>query len=198
MTTRYDTALTRIVDHFRDSPNILAYLKAVFNRLDECDQLLSALSLERWIDTSYGVWLDYCGKLVGVWPRPPEYVDDGLVFTCKDIGEPDDANKGFSDTSQTFGGFLSDIDGLQTEVPVDDEVYRLYIKAKAYSTTSEAAERNVVMFCRDIFGIDVDVTTPQQYLMIATPTAPVDTQTRRIIEQLAPVVSAVRFRVEIV
>jgi len=195
--SRLTTAYERLLSQFRDRPKWISYLSVLFARMQDSDNMIYALATERHIDTAQGVWLDQVGEIIG-FVRPEAYVEDDYIFTYKDIGGPDDVNKGFATIPATTGGKYQDVDGGLTYdgIPMSDDDYRQAIKGKAGNTKKLGTLKNITLFCRDVFGYEADVTSPITGFVLVTPREFITAQQKWLTELLAPLIAGVTIRVE--
>lgn len=195
--SRLTTAYERLLSQFRERPKWLAYLSVIFARMQDSDNMIVDLSQYRHIDSAFGVWLDQVGEIIG-FVRPEAYVEDDYIFTYKDIGGPDDVDKGFATVPATTGGRYQDaIGGLTYDgVPMEDDDYRQAIKGKAGNTKKLGTLKNITLFCREVFGFEADVTSPITGFILVTPREYITAQQKWLTQLLAPVVAGVTIRVE--
>ncbi len=194
MGARAIKAIGRLLNQFSDGPNWQALLTAVAARFEDTDIVLEGLLLYRTIETAEGVWLDQVGEIVG-FVRPAEEVPDSNVFTLKSVGDSDDPNKGFSSLSALDGGVLTSLNGLPTETPASDDIYRDYLKAKVKATYSKSTIPAIYEFIKFVFSIESEIRSPDiGYVTVELATALTGAQ-RRIIERLAPVSAGVSLEI---
>lgn len=68
-----DDAVSRLIEQYRDKPNIVALVKISGRRAQKLEDELWKVYTERWLETSAGAQLDALGKLVG---QPRMYFAD--------------------------------------------------------------------------------------------------------------------------
>ncbi len=96
MADSWTTAQTRILDQFKDRPKMLAMLEAIFDRVDNIEDVLIYLRDYRGLETAEGVWLDIIGDIVGI-ERPPLEQGYATIFAFKDTEDDlDDPHKGLT------------------------------------------------------------------------------------------------------
>lgn len=189
---RTDTAIGQLLNQFVDGDRIIRVFRSILLRMEDSDDILSDLSLKRWIDSATGIWLDIIGAIVGV-ARPPENEPDGIIFTYKGIGDPDDPNKGFNQVGDTVGGHYSGFKGLPSSSFVSDVVYRTYIKAKAINVTAKGTIPDITKCIDYAFGYQPNIDIPVEGMIVATFSAPLSNDERYLIMILAPVSSGISF-----
>jgi hypothetical protein len=194
MGIRTDTAISRILNQFIDAPNFVELFRRILYRFEDSEAILVDLATKRFIDTAEGVWLDYIGDIIGV-ARPYEPIPDDEIFTYKSIGESDDPDKGFGEIgSPTLGGVYQILAGITGETQATDEIYRLYIKAKAEITASKGTFRDIWGMVDFIFPTltDINVTAPNVGEVQIETTPTLSLFERRLIENFAPVVAGIK------
>lgn len=193
---RLDRAYGELLNQFRDAPGILSFLEAIFNRIEDTDGLLAALLTKRDLESAEGVWLDILGAIVGV-RRPVALIPDENIFTMKNVGDPDDPDLSFGDAvPPTSGGYFQTLAGVRFPDAglVDDDTFRVFLKAKIYSTSSSPSLPGIGRFISEGFGIDpadFEITVPKSgYIQIELDSA-VDSTVRFAIRTFAPVAAGV-------
>jgi hypothetical protein len=114
----------RLAYQFEGSTNLKAFIQAFVEEFNELE--ISGLQLlnERYLDTAVGVQLDGIGEIVGL-PRPERPIDVAGAFGFLE----DETALGYGDLNDSsVGGFYWD--GITPTVPINDDLYRLLIRAK--------------------------------------------------------------------
>lgn len=191
---RLDTAYDELLDQFRNSTGILSFLEAVFNRIEDTDQVLADLLTKRDLESAEGVWLDYIGAIVG-FPRFAEYIPAENTFTVKDDPfDPDDQDLGFADGPPiTYGGYFQTINGTQVTdgTLADDDTYRTFLKAKIASTNASPSLPSIGRFITKAFAIDFTITVPVKGYIVIELESGVSPDVRFAIKRFAPVAGGV-------
>ncbi len=65
-------AVSRVATQYRDSVNLIGYIKSLLYEADTLEQVFNELLEKRWIDTADGVNLDILGSIVG---QSREFID---------------------------------------------------------------------------------------------------------------------------
>lgn len=135
-----DLVEERLASQFQESPNLIAYIKALTKVADELDCVFEDLHSVVDLDNATGAQLDLVGQLVG---QPRAFVPniDPATFTF-DIGP------GFD-----LGEFIIN-DGF-TEL--SDEDYRKWIRARIVRNTNQITPEDIIANVRFVFGQDVEV-----------------------------------------
>lgn len=191
---RLDTAYDELLNQFRDSTGILSFLEAVFNRVEDTDELLADLLMKRDLENAEGIWLDYIGAIVGL-VRPAEYIPDSNIFTFKDEEtDPDDPDKSFADGPPiTHGGYFQSLDGVHypdAEL-VDDDEYRIFLKAKIASTNASPSLPSIGRFMSETFGVSFTISVPTPGYMVIELGTLVEPAVRFAIRKFAPVAGGI-------
>lgn len=191
---RLDNAYGELLNQFRDATGILSFLEAVFNRIEDTDQLLADLLTKRDLETAEGFWLDIIGAIVG-YARPADLIPDGNIFTFKDQGaDLDDPNKSFADGPPiTQGGYFQDLGGVyySNAQLIDDDQYRLLIKAKIAATNASPSLPSIGRFISETFNIPFTMTVPVKGYIKIELTGSVEPAVRFAIQRFAPVAAGV-------
>jgi len=191
---RYEQLKETLLNQFQDSENFLKLFEILAEPFDEIDSILSDLALKTWSETAGGVWLDYRGGWVGLPDRPNKTIPSGNIFTVRDLASPDDALKGVSSLVSPSGGYLAGGAGSFIEEEADDDEFRLYIKAKEFSTDVAPTIKNIVIFCETIVGVEVTVEQPQTGLIVVNLLGSYTTTQKNIIKTLAPLLGTIKLR----
>lgn len=175
-------AYQELLDQFRDGENLGKLLDAIYKRFEDTDYLLSKLLTDRGVETSFGVWLDNAGLIVGI-TRPNEFYPDSNIFTVKDDpGDPDDPDKAFDN------GYFQSLYGITIPgVPMSDTNFRLYVKAKAGATNRSPSLPSICRFVMETFSVDATVDSPVGGLVRITFNEPVTNEVRFMTKRLAPI-----------
>lgn len=147
------TARTRTTEAFKleNAPTFDKYLQLVIYEQGLMEQALKDLMQLRSIDTARGAQLDIIGRIVG---QDRELIAADLY----DFFGMQGAINAFSigdTTDPTVGGiFYSYGVDLGGNIELDDETYRLFIKAKIFKNITASTPEEFITAIRLIFGID--------------------------------------------
>lgn len=194
---RLDNAYSELPNQYVDSQGILQLLEAIFTIIEDTDILLADLLTKRDLNSAEGVWLDMIGGIVG-YPRPAGLILDNNIFTFK-TSPPgaDDPDKSFGDTATPgAGGYFQGVHGvnLTDGTLVDDDTYRIFLKAKIASKEAEADVSLVELdnFISETFGIDFITTEPAAcYVEVRILTPDPHPAVRYAIKEFAPITGGV-------
>jgi len=150
--------IDRLPDQFKITGRLIDLIKVINNRFDDTDSLIDYLMFYRFLDTASGVWLDTIGVIVGVLSRP--YESEENIFTYGTVSEIS-TTEGFSDSTGLNGGHYMDGFGLPTTDRIDDDKFRVLIKAKIFATNVSPTIPNIYTYIKNAFGIESIVTVPE-------------------------------------
>lgn len=142
-------ARERITDQFRDKDIIDRYLQLLIDEQEEIQTMFKDLLQKRSIDEATGATLDIIGEIVG---QPRELISVDLFNWFSFVGVPVEGSMGdLNDTS--VGNRFWDLNtALAGNVLMDDETYRLFIKAKILKNTTNCTPTQFIEFIRFIFS----------------------------------------------
>lgn len=139
----------RVTEAFKDKTVFDKYLQLLIDQQDSVQQVFKDLIQKRSIDEATGATLDIIGEIVG---QPRELISADLfnffgfqgalkADTFGDFGLPQIGSK-FLDYGSPTGG----------NVLLDDETYRLFIKAKILKNRTASTPEEFLAFVNFIFG----------------------------------------------
>ena len=151
-------ARSRVTEQFRldedgQSGGIIfdKYLQLLLGGKIELQEVFRQLMQERSIDTAVGAQLDIIGDIVG---QPRELIDTALLTYFAYLGYPNAQSFGDLDNS-SVGGFYRGIDEpLTGNTLLNDDQYRLFIKAKIIKNNTNATPNQILEFIDFVFGSD--------------------------------------------
>lgn len=153
----------KIATEYRAAENLKGYVAALLCDHDVIDSLFALIADRLNIDTQEGVNLDRIGKLVGQ-PRGVINASDVAFFgfaphpQAKSFGDPLDPSVG--------GRFRSPGEPLTGNKPLNDEEYRVFIRARIFKNHARSTPDELIRFLKLILGADMPV-----YLQTARPRA---------------------------
>ncbi len=114
----------------------------------ELQEVFRQLMQERSLDTAVGAQLDLIGEIVG---QPRELIDTALLTYFAYLGYPDAESFGDLDNSGV-GGFYRGVDApLAGNTLLNDDQYRLFIKAKIIKNSTNATPNQLLEFINFVF-----------------------------------------------
>ena len=109
---RYDLAVDHLLNQFTNSDLFLEFLRAVFNRIKDTDDILCYIKDNFNLDNATGVWLDLLGVIVGIDQRPQQFLHPSIAFTYRNLIDDPDPRKGYSELGTLSGGYYDDYNGV--------------------------------------------------------------------------------------
>lgn len=149
-----EEARDRVTEQFKEKDVFDKYLQLLIDQQESIQQVFKDLIQKRSIDEATGVTLDVIGEIVG---QPRELIAVDLFNWFSFQGVPIEGSFGdLSDT--TLGNRFWDLDlALSGNVLMDDQTYRLFIKAKILKNTTSSTPEEFINFVRFIFGAQYNV-----------------------------------------
>lgn len=146
-----ELAISRLATQFRESTNLINYIKALLSEADTLEAVFQSLLNDRWIDTAVGIQLDILGSIVG---QSRIIIDASNVFYFGFLGDPTSVGFGNLD-DPTEGGRLRSIDEITTgNRALTDDEYRLFIKARAIKNSIIPTIQNTINFFKFLFEVE--------------------------------------------
>lgn len=148
-----EVARSRVTEQFRteDHPIFDKYLQILLGGKIELQEVFRQLMQERSIDTAAGAQLDIIGEIVG---QPREFIDTALLTYFAYLGYTDAQSYGDL-ANNSVGGFYRGIDDpVAGNTLLNDDQYRLFIKAKIIKNNTNATPNQILEFINFVFGSD--------------------------------------------
>lgn len=134
-------AESRLITQYREATNFKARVDALIDESDNIEAALCQLLEERWIDTAIGVQLDILGDIVGQ-PRTVEEIEANVYFGFQSaIGAE---TFGTLADSGVGGVFRTLADPEYIAKTMDDDEYRVFIKAKVKKNITTTSINNTI------------------------------------------------------
>lgn len=149
-------ARSRVTEQFKteDHPIFDSYLQLLLGGKIELQEVFKQLMQERSIDTAVGAQLDIIGEIVG---QPRELIDTALLTYFAYLGYPEAQSYGDLGVSGVGGFYRGLNDPLAGNTTLNDEQYRLFIKAKIIKNSTNVTPPQFVEFMQFVFGIEASV-----------------------------------------
>lgn len=147
-----EEARERVTYQFTDKPVFDKYLQLLILGQVEIQEALKQMMQLRSIDTAQGTQLDNIGEIVG---QPRELLDTDLLEYFAFAGYPLAASFGDLENSSVGGPLYNLGDPLAGNTLLNDEQYRLFIKAKILKNTTTATPEDLLRFVSFVFGVEV-------------------------------------------
>ena len=144
-------AISRLATQFRESPNLIAYIKALLSEANPLELVLQEVISSRYLDDAIGAQLDTLGAIVG---QSRELVDATIVFY---FGfDPDPSAQTFGSVSDpSVGGRFRAIDeSITGNRELTDDEYRVFIKARIIKNSIIPTLQSTVDFFKFLFSVD--------------------------------------------
>jgi len=136
---------------FEDAPVFNKFLELLCGPAEELQEVFRQLIQDRSIDTAYGVQLDIIGDIVG---QPRELLNADLIPYFGFVGYPEAKGYG-SVNNPSIGGFYWDItQPLAGNILLNDEQYRIFIRAKILKNITRATPEDVISFIKFVFDVN--------------------------------------------
>lgn len=143
-----EVARSRVTEQFKDKEVFDKYLQLLIGGKIELQEVFRQLMQERSIDTATGAQLDIIGEIVG---QPREFIDTSLLTYFAYLGYPEAESFGDLDNSGVGGFYRGLNDPIAGNTLLNDEQYRLFIKAKIIKNSTNATPNQLLEFINFVF-----------------------------------------------
>ena len=142
------TAQERLAEQFKGKPNLKGFIEAFID--DDAQIALCELLTKRGLETSIGKQLDGIGEIVGR-VRPRDVLDQTATF-----GFEEDFNALTFTTldDNQVGGYQYTLNPPLI-APVNDDIYRLFIKAKIFQNSTNMTVDETLNILSAIFDANI-------------------------------------------
>lgn len=142
-------ARDRVTEQFKDKEIFDRFLQILLYDSIEIQEVIRQLMQERSLDTAKGKQLDIIGDIVG---QPRELLDTSILeyFAFEDY--PDAKSFGDLGDASVGGIYYSYGDPLSGNTLLNDEQYRLFIKAKIIKNNSNVTPNQILEFLKFVFN----------------------------------------------
>lgn len=146
-----ELAESRLATQFRDSTNLIAYIKALLVEANTLEQVFQDLLDKRWIDTAEGAQLDIIGAIVG----QPRILLDATILSYFGFA-PNAASQSFGtiDNVSVGGRFRSVLESTTGNRSLTDTEYRDYIRARIIKNSITPTVQAMTDFLKSLFNVD--------------------------------------------
>jgi len=153
-----EVARSRVTEQFKDKSVFDKYLQLLLGGKIELQNTFKDLMQLRSIDTATGAQLDIIGEIVG---QPRELIDTALLTYFAYLGYPEAETYGdLNDPS--VGGFYRGLnDPLAGNTLLNDDQYRLFIKAKIIKNSTNVTPTQFIEFMQFVFGIEASIVVAE-------------------------------------
>lgn len=146
-------ARERFTEQFKDKAVFDRYVQLMIQSSVETQQVLKDLMQKRSIDTAEGVQLDIIGDIVG---QPRTLLDTTLLKYFAFDGYPEAQSYGDLNNNALGGYYYSLGDALTGNTLLNDEQYRLFIRAKILKNKTNATPNDFLDFVGFVFGTPIN------------------------------------------
>lgn len=144
-----ELAISRLATQFRESTNLISYIRALLVEADNLEQVFCDLLEKRWIDTAEGVQLDILGSIVG---QTREFID-AEIFDYFGFFDNSQAQSFGTVGDPSVGGRFRSVDEVTTGIrQLSDDEYRLFIRARIARNSTSSTPEDIIAQIRYIFG----------------------------------------------
>jgi hypothetical protein len=170
--SEYSTHITKILNQFEGSPDLLKLIEVLFGPIEEAQTLIEYLRDNTNLNDAEGVWLDVIGVILGL-ERPYKEQDPGTIFTTKnETNGPSDPYKGCLDPLTGVGGYLQSAEGI-TDISdptarETDTNYRKLLRAKTFALNALGTFADIHKYLKDGFDVRSELESPETGLIQIT------------------------------
>ena len=144
-----DEARSRVTEQFKDKPMFDKFVQLMLANNINIQFALKDLMQKRSIDTAQGIQLDIIGNIVG---QPRTLLSTSLIRYFAFQGYPEAQSIGDIGDATIGGSFFNFGDPLSGNTLLNDEQYRLFIKAKIIKNSTTATAEEMIKFIRFVYG----------------------------------------------
>lgn len=143
-----ELATSRLATQFRESTNLINYIRALLLEANNLEQVFCDLLDKRWIDTAEGVNLDILGSIVG---QSREFIDAGIFDYFGFYDDPQAQSFGTLEDVGVGGRFIF-VDEPTTGIrQLTDEEYRKFIKVRISRNSTSSTPEDIITQISFIF-----------------------------------------------
>ena len=148
---------------FQDKPVFDKYLQLIISEVEEIQKVMKDLMQKRTLEEATGVQLDIIGRVLG---QPRVLLDvDFLEFFGME-GNPRAYKMG--DLFSNIGGMFFDLnERMQGSISLDDETYRIMLRAKIAKNTTRATPEDMMWYLNFVFGTSASFASESNAVVIA-------------------------------
>ncbi len=143
-------AESRLATQFRESANLIAYIKALLVESNTLEQVFQDLLDKRWIDTAEGINLDIVGSIVG----QSRILVDATILSYFGFATAIGAQSFGTVLDPGIGGrFRSVEESVTGNRELTDEEYRVFIKARVIKNSIIPTIQETTSFFKFLFDV---------------------------------------------
>jgi len=144
-----ELAISRLVTQFRESTNLIEYIRALLVESNNLEEVFCDLLEKRWIDTAEGAQLDVLGAIVG---QTREFIDAELFDYFGFSVNPISQSFGTINNIGVGGRFKYIDESTEGLRLLTDEEYRVFIRARIMRNSTSSTPENIISQIRFIFN----------------------------------------------
>ncbi len=142
-------AISRLITQFKESTNLISYIKTLLIEADTLEQTFQDIINLRFLDNATGAQLDVLGVIVGqtrifIDAEIFEYFGFAVNAQSQSFGDLNDPTVG--------GRFISVGEPITGIRILNDEEYRLFIRARIAKNSTRSTPDDIIRQIRSIFG----------------------------------------------
>lgn len=142
-----EEAISRVTEQFKEADVFQRYLITLIDGYDDIQTCLQQLLQVRSLDSAEGAQLDIIGEIVG---QPRELVEADLFSYFGFQGALNAAS--FGEIGSTVGGMFYNLgDNLGGNISLNDEQYRMFIRAKIFKNSFTSTPEDFITAVNQIF-----------------------------------------------
>ena len=158
-----ENARDRYTLGFQDKPVFDKLIQIFTQELGEIQDVLKELKQERTLEEAEGTQLDILGRILG---QPRILVDVDFLEFFGMVGNPRSSEMG--DLFSNSGGMFFDLnERMQGSVSLDDETYRIILRAKIAKNSTRATPEDLMWYLNYVFGTDATFAAESNAVVIA-------------------------------
>lgn len=172
-----DRAISRLAVQFRESPNLIGYIRALLQENEDLEQVFQDILCKRSLDTAENAQLDVIGEIIGRDRTFEETVVNPFFGFEFSIGAGTFGTIGDAGTGEVFRSIGDDEYGTQI---LDDDTYRILLRAKILKNKTNCSIEDIINIA--LIGITADgvEVTESDFRFTVTYTSPI-TDTEKLI-----------------
>lgn len=184
-------AESRLATQFRDSENLINYLRALMVEAPNLEQVFRDIIDQRWLDTAEGVNLDILGAIVG---QPRILVNASIVYYFGFTGASGAQPFGTLVDDSIGGRFRSYKEPTAGNRELTDTEYRAFIKSRIVKNSITPTIPQMISFFRFLFNTDevIVLDGPMSYVIQIGRILSANEKSFLLNTDVAPKVAAVR------
>lgn len=134
-------AVTRLVTQFKESTNLINYIKTLLVEANTLEEVYRSLLEDRWLDVATGVNLDILGSIVG---QPREFID-AEIFDYFGFADNSQAQSFGTVLDVGVGGRFVRVGEITTGIRrLEDEEYRAFIRSRISRNSTSSTPEDII------------------------------------------------------